>query len=88
MKHFRNIILVIILIILLLILRGDTKEEKYEIKDVVVCKNDTVWKIACENNPANKDVRELIYFIELDNNITPENLYVGQVIKVRIYETR
>lgn len=88
MKYGKNMILVILLVILLLILRGDTKKEKYELKDVVVCKNDTVWKIACENNPANKDIRELVYFIELDNNITPGNLYPGQIVKVRIYESR
>ena len=39
-----------------------------------------------KRNFANKDIRELIYFIEKDNDIKAGYLTIGQVIKIRIYE--
>ena len=60
----------------------------YTLEDYIVQKGDTAWSIANRNNTANKDIRELIYYMEQDNGIKAGNLQIGQEVKIRIYEPK
>lgn len=43
---------------------------------------DTLWSIACEHTPDNKDVRETIYEIKKLNNISENELVPGMRLAV------
>ena len=47
-----------------------------------VSKGDRLWDIA-EEVSGSKDVREVIYIIEKDNNLDSANLHIGQELKLR-----
>ena len=59
--------------------------ERYYIETYIVQAGDTAWSITNAHNYANKDIRELIYYIEKDNHIKAGYLQAGQEIKIRIY---
>ena len=48
----------------------------------VVSKGDRLWNIA-EHYSEGKDVREVVYIIEKDNNLDNSNLSIGQELKIR-----
>ena len=75
-------------LLFLMIFIQKTKPEVYRFETYIVEPGDTSWTIANKYNVANKDIRELVYFIGLDNDIKPGYIYPGQEIKIRIYETR
>ena len=60
--------------------------EQYRFETYVVEQGDTAWRIMSRNNTANKDIRELIHYMEQDNGIDAGYLQIGQEIKIRIYE--
>ena len=76
----------ILITTILLIAIKPTDTESYHLENYIVQAGDTAWKIMNANNPANKDIRELIYYIEQDNDINAGYLQIGQEIKIRIYE--
>lgn len=78
--------LVIFLFAIFLLINTSSPVEEYQTETYVVQQGDTAWKIMNDNNPANKDIRELIYYIEQDNDINAGYLQIGQEIKIRIYE--
>lgn len=47
-----------------------------------VSKGERLWNIA-EKVSSNKDVREVVYIIEKDNNLDSANLHIGQELKIR-----
>lgn len=47
-----------------------------------VSKGERLWDIAKEFS-TDKDVREVIYIIEKDNNLDSANLHIGQELKIR-----
>ncbi len=53
-----------------------------EIITVVVRGGESVWSIAKENNPENKDIRRLVYEILDINNIKDGTIYAGQELKI------
>ncbi len=55
-------------------------EPKY--KEVIVDVGDSVWNLAREYSPKNKDVRRAIYDISLLNNLDTYDIYPGQVLKI------
>lgn len=59
----------------------ETKEIEY-----VVCKGDTLWKIAEKYKLENQDPREYIYEVEKLNNMTSATIYEGQIIKILLVE--
>lgn len=83
---FERIVLFFLLITFLYLFTIKDSTETYITELYVVEEGDTAWGIMSRNNPANKDIRELIYYIGKDNNIKPGYLDVGQEIKIRIYE--
>lgn len=59
----------------------ETKEIEY-----VVCKGDTLWKIADKYKLDNQDPREYIYEVKKINNMTSASIYEGQIIKILLVE--
>lgn len=59
----------------------ETKEIEY-----VVCKGDTLWKIAERYKLENQDPRDYIYKIEKLNNMDSATIYEGQTIKILLME--
>lgn len=56
------------------------QEPKYI--EVVVESGDTVWDLAREVSPKDKDVRKSIYEIGIINNLDSYDIFPGQVIKI------
>lgn len=50
--------------------------------EINVRQGDTLWQIAKTYGPADADVRQVVYEICRLNNISPEDLRPGQLIKV------
>ena len=75
-----------LMILVLILINKPINTERYYLEDYIVQAGDTAWSIMYKNNAANKDIRELIYFIEKDNNIKAGYLQIGQEIQIRIYE--
>ena len=90
LKKMNNITKAVGIILIVLITFRVTTIRKtplsYTLEDYIVQKGDTAWTIASRNNTANKDIRELIYYMEQDNGIKAGNLNIGQEIKIRIYD--
>lgn len=61
----------------------ETKEIEY-----VVCKGDTLWKIADKYKFDNQDPREYIYEVKKLNNMTSATIYEGQIIKILLVEDK
>ncbi|WHH59513.1 LysM peptidoglycan-binding domain-containing protein [Petroclostridium sp. X23] len=53
-------------------------------KYVPIVTGDTLWDIAKENNHNNEDIRNVIYDIMNENDMTTAMLYKDQVIKVPV----
>ncbi len=54
-------------------------------EQVIIHNGDTLWKIAGKYTLAGEDVREVIYRIEQENNLTGQDyLQPGQVLKVPV----
>jgi hypothetical protein len=64
---------------------GVSGTEKPEHKAVIVKSGDTLWKIADENKPEGRSIRQYIADIRTINDINQGILYPGQVIDVPIY---
>lgn len=84
----KKVLLCIVFLVLLIvgIEKTKTSSSQYTLENYTVQSGDTAWSIMSKRNFANKDIRELIYFIEKDNDIKAGYLTIGQVIKIRIYE--
>jgi len=50
--------------------------------EVVVKGGDTIWNLAREFSPNNKDIRKSIYEIGIVNNLDSYDIFPGQVIKI------
>lgn len=57
---------------------------KYEGDYIIhtVSKGERLWSIA-EKVSENRDIREVVYIIEKDNNLDSANLSIGQELKIR-----
>lgn len=61
--------------------------KEYNFKTIIVSEGETLWNIAefeKENNEyyKNKDIREIVFEIRENNNLTTSNLVVGQELKI------
>ncbi len=80
--------LFIVVIILLLVLIGISlakKEKQYTTIKYKITDGDTLWRIAGVYKPEDMDIRQMIYYIEEDNDITAM-IYPDMIIKIRIYK--
>ena len=89
-KNIRKQRMIFILIILIMIIgfisvlfNINDNDEDVILKEYYVCERDTLWSIASSVNDNNIDVREIIYIIKKDNNLSNSSLKEGQVILLR-----
>lgn len=67
---------------------GDNQAEsltKPVYSEIVIQYGDTLWDLAQEFGPDDKDVREIIHEICRINNISAETIYPGQTILIPAY---
>lgn len=69
------------------VLASNEAEERKEI-EYVVCKGDTLWKIADKYKLENQDPREYIYEVKKLNNMTSATIYEGQIIRILLVEDK
>lgn len=89
-KNIRKQRMIFILIILIMIIgfisvlfNINDNDEDVILKEYYVCERETLWSIASSVNDNNIDVREIIYIIKKDNNLSNSSLKEGQVILLR-----
>lgn len=88
-KNIKKQRMIFILIILIMImgfinmLFNNNDDEDVILKEYYVCEKETLWTIASSVNDNNIDVREIIYLIKKDNNLSNSSLKEGQVILLR-----
>lgn len=88
-KKQRMIFILIILIMLigfisvLFNINDNDNDKDVILKEYYVCERETLWSIASSVNDNNIDVREIIYIIKKDNNLSNSSLKEGQVILLR-----
>ena len=63
---------------------ANTNKKEAEYIDYTITKGETLWSIAREYTPDNKDIRQTIYEIKQINNMQTSNVYENQTIKIKI----
>lgn len=82
-KFIRSIAILIFLLIALFNISIAKTNSEAEIIDYTINKGETLWNIAKEYTPDNKDIRQTIYEIKQLNNMTDSTIYPGQIIKIK-----
>lgn len=82
-KFIRSIAILIFLLIALFNISIAKTNSEAEIIDYTINKGETLWNIAKEYTPDNKDIRQTIYEIKQLNNMTDSTIYPGQTIKIK-----
>lgn len=82
-KFIRNIAILVFLLIALFNISIAKTNSEAEIIDYTISKGETLWNIAKEYTPDNKDIRQTIYEIKQLNNMTDSTIYPGQTIKIK-----
>ncbi len=89
-KFIRSVITMIFITILgILIMNNAFASNEAVVKEeieYVVCKGDTLWKIAERYKLENQDPREYIYEVKKLNNMASATIYEGQTIKILLME--
>ena len=81
-KFIRSIAILVFLLIALFNISIAKTNSEAEIIDYTISKGETLWNIAKEYTPDNKDIRQTIYEIKQLNNMTDSTIYPGQTIKI------
>ena len=83
-KFVRSIAIAIFLLVALFnISIAKSNSEEAEYIDYTITKGETLWGIAKEYTPDNKDIRQTIYEIKQINNMQTSNVYENQTIKIK-----
>ena len=89
-KFVRAILTMLFIVLVGMLVMSNTfaSNEKVETKEIeyVVCKGDTLWKIAERYKLENQDPREYIYEVKKLNNMASATIYEGQTIKILLME--
>lgn len=89
-KFVRAILTMLFMVLVGMLVMSNTfaSNEKVETKEIeyVVCKGDTLWKIAERYKLENQDPREYIYEVKKLNNMASATIYEGQTIKILLME--
>lgn len=83
-KFIRSMAIVIFLLVALFnisVAKSNTPEA--EIITYTISQNETLWSIAKQFTPDNKDIRQTIYEIEKLNNLDNATIYAGQTIQIK-----
>lgn len=82
-KFIRSIAILVFLLIALFNISIAKTNSEAEIIDYTIAPGQTLWSIAKEYTPDNKDIRQTIYEIKQLNNMTDSTIYPGQTIKIK-----
>ena len=84
-RFIRSVAIVMFLLIgLFNISVAKTDKKEAETIDYTIARGQTLWSIAKEYTPDNKDIRKTIHEIRELNNLTNATIYEGQTIKIKI----
>lgn len=75
--------IVIFLLVALFNISVAKSNEEAEIISYTITPGETLWSIAKEYTPDNKDIRQTIYEIEKLNNLDNATIYAGQTIQIK-----
>jgi len=81
-RFIRSLIVLIFLVISLL--HTSTAKTESQVIDYQIRSGQTLWSIAREYTPSNKDIRQTIYEIEQINDQDLSVIYPGQTIKIKV----
>lgn len=85
-KMVKNIILIVaVLLLFKAAISYQIAKTDYNTYDYLVVNNDTLWTIAGQICDENKNIRNVIIDIKEINNLKDSTIYVGQTIKLPIY---
>lgn len=87
-KMLKNIFFILIVILIFkTLISYQLARTQYETYDYSVKGNDTIWNIAAKICSENEDlyIRKVILDIKEINNLEDSTIYIGQVIKLPIY---
>ena len=82
-KRFIRSLIVLIFLVLSLLHTSTAKTES-QVINYQIRKGQTLWSIAREYTPSNKDIRQTIYEIEQINDQDLSVIYPGQTIKIKV----
>lgn len=83
-KFIRSTTIAILLLIGLFNISIAKSNKEVETIKYTIARGQTLWSIAREYTPDNKDIRETIHEIRELNNLTDATIYEGQTIKIKI----
>lgn len=85
-KMIKNVALIVaILLLFKAAISYQIAKTEYSTYDYLVVSNDTLWTIAGEICDEDKNIRNVIIDIKEINDIKDSTIYVGQTIKLPIY---
>lgn len=82
-KRFIRSLIVLIFLVLSLV-HTSTAKTKSQVINYQIRSGQTLWSIAREYTPSNKDIRQTIYEIEQINDQDLSVIYPGQTIKIKV----
>lgn len=82
-RFIRSMAIVIFLLVALFNISVAKSNEEAEIISYTITPGETLWSIAKEYTPDNKDIRQTIYEIEKLNNLDNATIYAGQTIQIK-----
>ena len=83
-KFVRSTTIAILLLVGLFNISIAKSNKEAETIDYTIARGQTLWSIAREYTPNNKDIRDTIHEIRELNNLTDATIYEGQTIKIKI----
>lgn len=83
-KFVRSTTIAILLLMGLFNISIAKSNKEAETIDYTIARGQTLWSIAREYTPNNKDIRDTIHEIRELNNLTDATIYEGQTIKIKI----
>jgi len=84
MKRRRTVTILSLIVILVTAMLNLVWAKEKDTVTVVVKSGDTVWSIAGENNPGNKDLRKLVHEIITENDLADGMIYAGQELVIPV----
>jgi len=74
----------VLIFLVISLLHTSTAKTESQVIDYQIRSGQTLWSIAREYTPSNKDIRQTIYEIEQINDQDLSVIYPGQTIKIKV----
>lgn len=85
-KMIKNVILIVVVLLLFkAAISYQIAKTDYNTYDYLVVNNDTLWTIAGDICDEDQNIRNVIIDIKEINNMKDSTIYVGQTLKLPIY---